>query len=1091
MKYHGTVNLKVSVAMYAFFIAGMTMQVAAQQLGVSSPQSALVFQPGIMTTLAGSGVSGHTGDGGPAPSAELTNGIRGIAADAAGDVFFVDDTNDTVRVVYEGGATAAQLITAENPSVTSPQVGYIYVLAGGEGSSGTPSNGVLGTNARLKPGAGLAIDAVGDVYFNDTGTNKVWIIYAGGSETTGTNLISLEAGITVPQLGYIYAVAGGSSGLGYAGNGVLATSSGVEFHGINDMKFDAGGDMYIVDQGNCAIREVSVSNGDLTTIVGNGTCAVQANNGPAISTELDQPYGIAVDANGNLYIADKGSVNEIRMVYAGGVAGAALITLENPSITNPTIGYLYAIAGGGQATYPYGGLATSSKLVTATMVALDAAGDIYVAAGTMIDEVNPLTGALTVIAGNSTAGYAGDGGSAVSAEMNGIRCVAVDTAGRVYITDATNLRVREVSQGMVVFPGQAVNTTSAPQTIQLSNNGNSALDFTGGSPTFAGTNVSDFALDTSSPSYTCNLTPLQPATSCTLAIIYTPLSSGTSAATLSYTTDGALSPQQITLMGLVLPATATTLQASSQSVVKGSAVTFTATVTGVANPTGTVTFSNGSSVLGTTTLTAGVATFGYTTTTTGSLSVTATYSGNANTAGSSSNAVSVNVTGGTISSTVLTTSVTTVNQGQSVTLAATVSGNGATPTGSVAFTDGSISLGIVSLNTSAIAMLSTTALPVGPNSVQAFYLGDATYAASSSAARVQVYGSPTITLSASSTIINQGLNETLSATVAGNGIIPTGSITFYVGSTVLGTGTLTSGTTTLSTTTLPGGASNLTATYSGDSNYNVGTSNAVSVTVNIENVAFVHPGGWLSASDVSRIRGAVANQTAPYYSAYLALPSSPGTTFTPSPGPVVTVGAVNNSTYSSLQSDSKNIWLLAVKWVATGNQAYATALCNGIDGWSATLTTIDGTDATLRSGLLGGYLAQSAEICAYANPAWPNKARAQNMIRLFAQIARNFAQSSVPNGNWETFCAAGTMEMAVFLDDRELYNRAVNYLLFGQGNGRVSHYVINSAGQTQESGRDQAHTIDGIGSTAEGGSDRLAPGTGSLWRLRQPSLGGV
>jgi hypothetical protein len=77
----------------------------------------------------------------------------------------------------------------------------------------------------------------------------VWEIYTGGTGTTGSNLIALEAPVTMPVLGDLYAVAGNSSTSGYVGNGVLATVSGVEFHGINDMKFDAAGNLYIVDVG--------------------------------------------------------------------------------------------------------------------------------------------------------------------------------------------------------------------------------------------------------------------------------------------------------------------------------------------------------------------------------------------------------------------------------------------------------------------------------------------------------------------------------------------------------------------------------------------------------------------------------------------------------------------------------------------------------------------------------------------------------------------------------------------------------------------------------------------------------------------------
>ena len=154
------------VSWLAVWLMASSLSASAQQLGVGAAQSALAFQPGTMTTLAGTGVSGPTGDGGAATTATVTNGIRGIAADAAGDVYFADDNGYTIRVVYEGGSTAAALIKAENTSVTTPVVGDIYLIAGSEGTSGTPANGTLGSSAKLKPGAGLALDAAGDVYFS-------------------------------------------------------------------------------------------------------------------------------------------------------------------------------------------------------------------------------------------------------------------------------------------------------------------------------------------------------------------------------------------------------------------------------------------------------------------------------------------------------------------------------------------------------------------------------------------------------------------------------------------------------------------------------------------------------------------------------------------------------------------------------------------------------------------------------------------------------------------------------------------------------------------------------------------------------------
>jgi len=674
-------NCKTRIALCGSCLMALIPCGRAQQFGVGTPQAALTFQQGIMTTLTGNGTSGSSGDNGPAAAAEVTNGIRGIAADSAGDVFFVDDTNATIRVVYQGGATTAALITAENPTITAPQVGNIYVVAGKEGSAGTPVSATLATSATLKPGAGLALDAAGDLYFNDTGTNKIWIVYAGGTGTTGTNLISLEAGVTSPQLGYIYAVAGGATASAYTGDGSLATASNVAFHGVNDMKFDAAGDMYIVDQGNNCIRLVSAKTGVISTFAGGasgaGTAGSTGVNGPATAALLNAPYGLAVDASGDVYIADK-SNHEIKMVYEGGSQAAALLTLEataSKTTVTPTAGDIYIVAGNGSTHYPYGSVATLSALNSPTMVALDAAGDIYIADNSydVILEVNALTGVMVDIGANSTAGYSGDGGPAVSAEINGVRCLAVDAAGRVYITDATNLRIREISQGILVFVGEPVGSTSAPGIVTLINTGNAQLNFTGGTPIFGGTNASDFALDPSSSSNTCNLTSLNPGASCNLAITYSPKNSGTSSATLTYTTNGILITQQIILQGQLTPAT-TGLAASTTATYPGQTVTLTATVSSVGTPTGSVTFLQGTTVLQTVTLPAsGVVTYTTAALSLGAYPYTAKYSGDTNYAGSTSNVVTVDVDSFTISASPTTLSVV---PGQAAQTTITITGQG-------------------------------------------------------------------------------------------------------------------------------------------------------------------------------------------------------------------------------------------------------------------------------------------------------------------------------------------------------------------------------------------------------------------------------
>jgi hypothetical protein len=793
--------------------------------------AALTFTPSVIATIAGTGASGYSGDNNIATNALVTNGIRGIMADSSGDVFFVDDSSYTVRVIYEGGATASALITAENPTVTIPVAGNIYVLAGTEGTSGTPVVG-LATSEKFKPGAALGLDAAGDIYLNDTGTNKIWEIYAGGA--TGARYISLDAGVSSPVLGYVYAVAGGGSS-GYGGDGDLATNSAVELHGVNDVKFDSNGNMYIVDQGNNRVREVSASNGYISTIIGNGTQGSTGDGAAATSAELNTPYEVAIDAANNIYIVDHGSP-DVRVIYEGGTLASSLITLENPTVNTPSTGYVYQIGGGGATAPPYTGsiLASAGKISSPTGIAIDSYGNLYVAGNgqNVVQEINASTGYITDIAGNATAGYSGDGGAATSAELQGLRNVGVDTSGRVYITDATNLRVRQVGpQGSLVFAtAQGVGLTSTASTITLTNVGSSALTFSG-TPSFGGANAGDFALATSSSSNTCTLTTLAAGASCNLAITFTPTSAGARTAMLTVTTNGVLPSQTVIVSGTALPASTTALTTSSTSVIAGQSVTFTATVIGV-SPTGTVSFYNAGTNIGTATLNSNIATLSYTTSASGTLSVTATYVGDANNGGSTSSAVVVAVTGSSTSSTSLAASATAIQQGSSLSLTATVSGSKATPTGSVAFYNGTTALGTSLLNTSGVATLAITSLTSGQCSITAQYSGDAIYSASvSSASTVHVTGTPMIVLTASSTNYIYGSSVTLTATLSYSGVTPTGTIAFYDGSTELGTGALSSGVVTYSTTILTGGTHTITASYLGSTYYNAVTSAATTVTV--------------------------------------------------------------------------------------------------------------------------------------------------------------------------------------------------------------------------------------------------------------------
>ena len=298
-----------------------------------------------------------------------------------------------------------------------------------------------------------------------------------------------------------------------------------------------------------------------------------------------------------------------------------------------------------------------------------------------------------------------------------------------------------------------------------------------------------------------------------------------------------------------------TLAASSYDVGLGTPVTFTANVIGNSGPprhvegdlaapmatrpvaTGTTTFYAGAKVLGSTTLNSlGQAIFSTGNLPSGTNSVTAHYSGDKNYAAIVSSPVTVTVKYKPLPTVRLAPSAASITYGAPVTLTASLTppAGGAVPTGSVAFFNGTLQLGTAALSSTGAATYKASYLPGGRNSLTAAYLGNAGYGEVSSAASVVTVSTvaPSVTLASSANSTIFGAAVTLTATVAGIGAEPTGTVTFFNGSVSLGTGPLNgAGVATLATGALPAGTDRVTVSYAGDTNYSPASSSGVTVTV--------------------------------------------------------------------------------------------------------------------------------------------------------------------------------------------------------------------------------------------------------------------
>ena len=335
---------------------------------------------GIITTIAGTGERGYGGDGGTAVYAQLYT-PRGVAVDGAGNLFIA--SNHRIRRVDANG-DITRIVGTGKP---------VYSGDGGPA-----------VKAQLYTPRSVAVDGAGNLYIADPWSHHIRRVDANGTITT-------IAGMREP---------------GYSGDGGPAVEAQLALP--FDVAADGAGNLYIADFFFPRIRRVD-ANGTITTIAGIGRSGYSGDGGPAIEARLYTPHGVAVDGAGNLYIAERG-VHRIRRVDATGTITTFAGTGENGR-DSPVPGD--------------GGPAVEAHLSQPSDVAVDGAGNLYIADSGIhrIRRVDA-NGTITTIAGTGRAGFSGDGGPAVKAELYTPRGVAVDGVGNLYIADSGIHRIRRV-----------------------------------------------------------------------------------------------------------------------------------------------------------------------------------------------------------------------------------------------------------------------------------------------------------------------------------------------------------------------------------------------------------------------------------------------------------------------------------------------------------------------------------------------------------------------------------------------------------------------------------------------------------------------
>ena len=231
--------------------------------------------------------------------------------------------------------------------------------------------------------------------------------------------------------------------------------------------------------------------------------------------------------------------------------------------------------------------------------------------------------------------------------------------------------------------------------------------------------------------------------------------------------------------------------------------------------------------------------------------------------------------------------------------------------------------------------------------------------------------------------------------------------------------------------------------------------------------AFVHPGMLHGRKELEFVKGRIAAGAEPWKSAWDGLRSHPISQLARKPKPAARVvrGAYNrpNLGADDMLEDAAAAYSQALQWCMTGEKVHADKAIEVLNAYAANLESVGGHDARLLVGMAGVNFLNAAELVRHTGTGWSrnDQKRFERLLRdVLYPVIKDFYPTA--NGNWDAAMIQTMIAMGVFLDDREMFDRAVNYALKGPGNGAIRNYV-NDFGECQESGRDQAHTQMGLG----------------------------